>query len=219
MKQAQQIWRPSKRVLFSLYLLSIYHFSFAIKGKKLNPDSKIKRRQKNGQLTIYWRKLHRNDTSKQKQFYWGDLPTKKLNALLLSLNHPGQRARIRIGQIVGLNVADLPDIQLQNSDFLKTEIFGRLRDSERARIKGDKRNGQNRSASQSARIPPSPTEALKSHFNTSIEKTIKALRTNPHYCPDGHLRPDLKAVLIEDLRPRLIVWDEIRQWLRQELGC
>ena len=72
---------------------------------------------------------------------------------------------------------------------------------------------------QSPHIPPEPTVALKAYFDSSLAETIAALRSNVKYCPGGHLRPDLKPLLFEDLKPKLAAWDDSREWLRQELGC
>ena len=72
---------------------------------------------------------------------------------------------------------------------------------------------------QVRQVPLAPTIALKAYFDLSITKTIDELRTNPSYCPDGHLLPDLKLRLLEDLRPKLAAWDEAREWLRGEFGC
>jgi hypothetical protein len=72
---------------------------------------------------------------------------------------------------------------------------------------------------QSPHIPPEPTVALKAYFDSSLAETINALRSNEKYCPGGHLRPDLKPLLFEDLKPKLAAWDDSREWLRQELGC
>ena len=73
-------------------------------------------------------------------------------------------------------------------------------------------------APQSPHAPQAPTEALKSYFSTDIVKTIQSLRENVNYCPEGHLRPDLKELLLVDMKPKLSAWDDARDWLRQELG-
>jgi len=73
-------------------------------------------------------------------------------------------------------------------------------------------------APQTPHAPQAPTEALKAYFDTSIVKTIQSLRSNECYCPDGHLRPDLKELLLLDMKPKLATWDDARDWLRQELG-
>jgi hypothetical protein len=71
---------------------------------------------------------------------------------------------------------------------------------------------------QTAHVPPEPPEKIKEYFSISIADTINALRQNPKYCPDGHLRPDLRATMAVDLKPKLTVWDSAREWVRQEIG-
>jgi hypothetical protein len=73
-------------------------------------------------------------------------------------------------------------------------------------------------AEQTAHVPPAPTDRLKQLFGDDLAATIAQLRGNANYCPNGRLRPDLAAVLAEDLKPKLVAWDEGRAWLRTELG-
>lgn len=56
---------------------------------------------------------------------------------------------------------------------------------------------------------------LKSWFEKSdVVQTWQALKQNPRYFPDGHLRPDLREIMAEEFKPQLAVMDE----MKRELG-
>lgn len=69
---------------------------------------------------------------------------------------------------------------------------------------------------QLQRIPPKDEWGKLTAWleNPELEQNWSRLKTNPSYFPGGHLRPDLKAMMIEEWKPKFAVLDE----LRSELG-
>lgn len=128
-------------------MTALYHFAFRINSKKSKPISslqnqivgKIKLRLKNFRPVIYWSELKSNGKLKQRQVYWGALPTGKLQLFVNWINNPDRLARRRICRIVRIKIDDLPANYLRNSDYLKKHIFGELKRIENDRKKNDKR--------------------------------------------------------------------------------
>jgi hypothetical protein len=72
---------------------------------------------------------------------------------------------------------------------------------------------------QTLHAPPNPLSLLKDCFNPAFEEIFTQLRGDKNYCPDGeHLRDDLRETLKVELPPRLAPFDNMRLWLRSELG-
>ena len=66
------------------------------------------------------------------------------------------------------------------------------------------------------RIPPKDEWGKLTAWleNPELEQIWPRLKTNPAYFPGGHLRPDLRAIMVEEWKPKFAVLDE----LRRELG-
>jgi len=73
---------------------------------------------------IYWRVRIADGGSRQVTFYWGTLPTERLEKFLKWINAPTINNRKKICRMVAL--PKLPKDKLRDSDFLKNEIFERL---------------------------------------------------------------------------------------------
>jgi hypothetical protein len=71
---------------------------------------------------------------------------------------------------------------------------------------------------QFAQAEPDPLCELKRRFDFKGGEFYAALREDPRYCPGGHIREDLRPILRLELEPKLKIWDEVRLWLRQEIG-
>lgn len=99
-----------------------------------------------------------------------------------------------------------------------TEILDALQYKQPMLLASGEFNLESQRPPQTSHSPPEPAERLKAYFDSGLADTIRALRENPDYCPGGRLRPDLREVLMEDLAPKLKVWDEGREWLRSEMG-
>jgi hypothetical protein len=84
----------------------------------------IKTRIKHDQPMIYWCERQSNGRLKQKQFYWGALPDKKLERLLYLINSHPPGSEYKIARMVGLNFGDVTKRHLQNSNFLKKHVLG-----------------------------------------------------------------------------------------------
>lgn len=63
--------------------------------------------------------------------------------------------------------------------------------------------------------PPAPTKDEWGHLkdwmsNPDLEDWLTKLRGNPNYYPGGRMRPDLRAMMAEEWRPKFKVLDEFR---------
>lgn len=67
--------------------------------------------------------------------------------------------------------------------------------------------------------PANPLNQLKDTFaHLDLSSIIARFRSNPNYCPGGKLRPDLAAALKVELKPKLQEFDEVREWIKREIG-
>jgi hypothetical protein len=73
---------------------------------------------------IYWRIRTADGGTRYVSFYWGMLPTERVEKFLKWINDPTINNRKKICRMVAL--PKLPKEKLRDSDFLKNEIFERL---------------------------------------------------------------------------------------------
>jgi hypothetical protein len=97
------------------------------KGREMKPTgpqicSAIKFRE--DEQKIYWRVRTADGGTRYVSFYWGALPTERLEKFLKWINAPTINNRKKICRMVAL--PKLPKDKLRDSDFLKNEIFERL---------------------------------------------------------------------------------------------
>ena len=79
--------------------------------------------------SIYWRERLDGGRTRQASFYWGALPTERLEKLLICINAPERNERKKICRMVG--ISPLPKEKLLDSDFLKKEILDRFKEKEK----------------------------------------------------------------------------------------
>ena len=93
----------------------------------------IRRNKYSGDLaSIYWRELKEDGEKRQVSFYWGELPTDKLETLLALIAIPKRNERKRICRMVGIST--FPKEKLLDSDFLKKELFERFKENQRGKV-------------------------------------------------------------------------------------
>jgi hypothetical protein len=70
-------------------------------------------------------------------------------------------------------------------------------------------------ATPKQRIPPQDEWGKLTSWleNPELEQTWNALKKNPAYFPDGHLRADLRTMLAEEWKPKFAVIEEFRKEL------
>lgn len=67
--------------------------------------------------------------------------------------------------------------------------------------------------------PANPLNQLKDIFaHLEIGSVVDRFRSSPNYCPGGQLRPDLAAALKVELKPKLLEFDAVREWIKREIG-
>lgn len=112
----------------------------------------------NGLASIYWRERMATGKTSQPSFYWGKLPTERLEKFLAWLNDPTRNNRKRICRMVGLST--LPIEKLQDSEFLKKEIFEPL----------EKRQRLGRGFNKPGRLTPKQIAEVKEAVKNGMKK-------------------------------------------------